>query len=74
MVMDKAGAGTQQSVSNDDEVQEDLNETNPERNSSHYMAILIESLSILGKIQETLEVYTSFFLRHYVVRSIVFVW
>ena len=37
------------------EVVEDLS-GDPEENSSHYMSILIEALSILGKIEETLNV------------------
>ena len=37
------------------EVTEDLT-GDPEENSSHYMAILIEALSILGKVQEALDV------------------
>jgi len=37
------------------QVTEDL-EVDPEENSSHYMAILIESLSILGKVQDALNV------------------
>lgn len=37
------------------EVTEDLN-ADPEENSSHYMAILIEALSMLGKVQEALDV------------------
>ena len=39
------------------EVVEDLN-GDPEENSSHYMSILIEALSILGKVEETLDVCT----------------
>ena len=37
------------------EVIEDLH-GDPEENSSHYMAVLIEALSILGKVEETLDV------------------
>ena len=37
------------------EVVEDLS-GDPEENSSHYMSILIEALSILGKVEETLNV------------------
>ena len=44
------------------EVMEDLN-GDPEENSSHYMAILIEALSILGKVEETLDVcHMDFFI------------
>ena len=34
---------------------EDLN-ADPEENSSHYMSILIEALSTLGKVEEALDV------------------
>ena len=37
------------------EVVEDLN-GDPEENSSHYMAVLIEALSTLGKVEEALDV------------------
>ena len=40
------------------EVTEDLN-VDPEENSSHYMHVLIEALSILGKVEEALDVSLS---------------
>ena len=40
-----------------DEVVENLTPgVDPEEDSSHYMAILIESLSILGRVQDALQV------------------
>ena len=44
-------------VRDDDQVVEELKEgVNPEEDSSHFMAILVESLSILGKVQDALNV------------------
>ena len=39
-----------------EEVIEDLSVPNPEADSAHYMAILVESLNLLGKIPEAVKV------------------
>lgn len=44
-------------IRDDDQVIEEMTpEVDPEEDSSHYMAILIESLSILGRVQDSLDV------------------
>lgn len=51
------GSPSQQSSGHGDEVVESLTPgVDPEEDSNHYMAILIESLSILGRVQDALDV------------------
>ena len=51
------GSLSQQSSGHGDEVVESLAPgMDPEEDSNHYMAILIESLSILGRVQDALNV------------------
>lgn len=50
-------ASTSSGTKDDDQVVEELKEgINPEDDSSHFMAIIVESLSILGKVHEALVV------------------
>ena len=61
LTMDKldlpATPTSQGSHGNSEEVVESLTPgVDPEEDSSHYMAILIESLSILGRVQDALHV------------------
>ena len=53
----RPGSPSQQSSSGSDQVVESLAPgVDPEEDSNHYMAILIESLSILGRVQDALDV------------------
>ena len=52
-----SSASSQSGQGHSDEVTESLDPgVDPEEDSSHYMAILIESLSILGRVQDALHV------------------
>ena len=54
------GSPSQQSGGHSDEVVESLSPgVDPEEDSNHYMAVLIESLSILGRVQDGLDVRTN---------------
>lgn len=50
------------------QITEDLN-TDPESDSDHFMNVLIESLSLLGKIPEALEVHCT--LKERVIQSCI---
>lgn len=50
------------------QITEDLN-TDPESDSDHFMNVLIESLSLLGKIPEALEVHCT--LKNRVIQSCI---
>lgn len=55
--MDLSSSVSPSQQSSSDEVVESLAPgVDPEEDSNHYMAILIESLSILGRVQDALDV------------------
>lgn len=48
--------------STSNKVTEDVDQLNPEEDSEHFMAILIECLGLLGKLNESVEVSYSLIL------------
>lgn len=50
--------------SSSEEIVEDLNVIDPELNSSHFIAIIIESLAFLNRLPETIEVCLYFFMSY----------
>lgn len=54
--------------STSNKVTEDVDQLNPEEDSEHFMAILIECLGLLGELNESVEVSYSLILYRYAVQ------